>query len=65
MPPHARRLEPYRCCSMPGQADWRIEAQRNPLPCSGRPHKTVTLPRCRKLASYAGQFVTLCTCLEM
>ena len=26
---------------MPGQADWRIEPQRNPLPCSGRPHKTV------------------------
>ena len=26
---------------------------------------TVKLPRCRKLASYAGQFVTLCVCLGM
>ena len=28
-------------------------------------NQTVKLPRCRKLASYVGQFVTLCTCLEM
>lgn len=54
-----------RCCSMPGQADRRIERQRDPLSCSGRPHKTVRLPRCRKLTSYAGQIVTLCVCLDI
>src|SRR4051794_15784071 len=28
-------------------------------------NQIVRLPRCRKLASYAGQFVTLCACLGM
>ena len=28
-------------------------------------NQTVKLPRCRKLTSYAGQFVTLCVCLGM
>lgn len=28
-------------------------------------NQTVKLPRCRKLASYADQFVTLCLCLGM
>ena len=28
-------------------------------------NQTVRLPRWRKLASYAGQFVTLCVCLGM
>jgi hypothetical protein len=28
-------------------------------------NQTVKLPRCRKLASYADQFVTLCVCLGM
>jgi hypothetical protein len=28
-------------------------------------NQTVKLPRCRKLASYAGQFVTLCVCRGM
>src|SRR3982751_2601641 len=50
---------------MSGQADWRIEPRRNPLPCSGRPHKTVRLPRWRRAASYAAQLVTRCRCLGM
>ena len=28
-------------------------------------NQIVKLPRCRKLASYAGQFVTLCVCRGM
>ena len=50
---------------MSGQADWRIKLRRNPLPCSGRPHKTVRLPRWRRAASYAAQLVTRCRCLGM
>ena len=34
-------------------------------PTAASVNQTVRLPRRRKLASYAGQFVTLCVCLGM
>ena len=39
-------------------------AARHPSMASALNH-TVRLPRCRKLASYSRQFVTLCFCLGM